>query len=162
MKTTHRFAIGSALVAGLTIAMVIVNASENAVVPSDRPVLAKTETPRESAVADSQLPAQLPAQLPIVEPLTSVASSPPVVSAPPAATAAANMSPTLPESVQSFLAGRTPSEVLEDGTQVFTDIPFSVRQPDGSMREQLSTIKIKPVPALPALDAAQGGDVRGR
>jgi hypothetical protein len=53
---------------------------------------------------------------------------------------------------QSLLEGHVPSKVLEDGSQVFTDIPFSVRQPDGTMRTQMMTVTVKPVPAVPVLD----------
>jgi hypothetical protein len=69
---------------------------------------------------------------------------------------------TPPEYWANYLAGYTPSEILEDGTQVYKDIPYYVRQPDGTMKKELATMKIKPVPALPTLEEAQDGSARGR
>lgn len=54
-----------------------------------------------------------------------------------------------PKFPYSYLAGKTPSEVLPDGTQIFRDVPFQVRQPDGTMAVQMSTITITPTTPLP-------------
>jgi len=58
--------------------------------------------------------------------------------------------------LSSYLSGYTPSEIQEDGTQIYENVPFYVRQTDGTMRKQLSTVKIKPVPPAPLVEGERG------
>ena len=49
------------------------------------------------------------------------------------------------------LLGRTPVAVLADGTQVYDDVPYKVRQVDGSMKELRCRMHIQPAPVMPVL-----------
>jgi len=50
-----------------------------------------------------------------------------------------------------FLPGHTPVEILTDGTQIYDDIPYKVRQIDGSMKEFHCRMSIQPTAVLPVL-----------
>ena len=93
----------------------------------------------ESAKVSTPAPASTPA--PVVATPPAKAPAPPANGTPPA--------PPPPDVKfpYSYLAGRTPSEVRPDGTQVFKDVPFQVKQPDGTMKTVPSTITIQPAPA---------------
>jgi hypothetical protein len=53
----------------------------------------------------------------------------------------------------SFLAGRMPRSVDGDGSQVFDGIPCRIRQPDGTFRDELWSVKVRPLPkSQPVLD----------
>jgi len=51
-----------------------------------------------------------------------------------------------------YLQGYVPTEIRKDGTQVYEYIPYRVRQPDGTFKEQYSTLTIKPTDSLSMRD----------
>ncbi len=87
-------------------------------------------------------------------PPTDKATPPPSTSTVPPANETGKVPPqgVLPQNVQSYLTGRTPDEIRPDGSQVFKNIPFYVKQKDGSMAIQPSTITVTPTAARPVLD----------
>ncbi|MEQ8764388.1 MAG: hypothetical protein RL885_10705 [Planctomycetota bacterium] len=44
------------------------------------------------------------------------------------------------------------AEIWRDGTQVYHEVPFQVRQPDGSMKVQTARIEIRPEDVVPVRD----------
>jgi hypothetical protein len=64
--------------------------------------------------------------------------------------------------LKPYLQGHTPDEIWADGTQVYHNVPFQVRQPDGSMGTQYATVKLAPTDPVPILDEAieEGKDKR--
>jgi hypothetical protein len=48
-----------------------------------------------------------------------------------------------------YLPDRAPDQVLADGTQVYNNYPFQMKQPDGTYQTVLVTVTFKPVPAAP-------------
>jgi hypothetical protein len=54
-----------------------------------------------------------------------------------------------PAFLRSYLEGRTPDEILPDGTQVFHGMPFEVRQPDGTVRVVPVTLTLQPTDLAP-------------
>lgn len=129
--------------------------------------MAWTQPATWSAVALSpQRPEPMPAARPVGEHAAQQAAmsevarepSPPRADAPPAI----KIEPNTPrEYLSSYLSGYTPAEIQADGTQIYHNIPFHVRQPDGTYREQMSTVKVKPVPAVPRLEDAKEIGPRG-
>jgi len=94
--------------------------------------------------------------------MSGVPASPPEVrvETPAAAPASKPIVPPVPPKVPytSAFTDREPDEVLADGTQVFNNYPFQVKQPDGSMKTVGVTLTYKPTDvaeiapvALPAL-----------
>src|SRR5262249_8632754 len=57
------------------------------------------------------------------------------------------------QSLSPYLSGRTPVETLADGTQIYDNIPYKVRQPDGSMKEMRCRMTISPTKAVSILPA---------
>lgn len=55
---------------------------------------------------------------------------------------------TPPQYRAPYLPGRTPVETQADGTQVYEDIPYKVRQPDGTMKEFRCRMVISPTKAV--------------
>jgi hypothetical protein len=63
-----------------------------------------------------------------------------------AAPASKPIVPPVPQQVAytSFFTDREPDEVLADGTQVFNNYPFQMKQPDGTMKTVGVTLTYKP------------------
>jgi len=62
--------------------------------------------------------------------------------------------PEMPaQSPSPYLSGRTPVETLADGTQIYDNIPYKVRQPDGSMKEMRCRMTVSPTKAVSILPA---------
>ncbi len=51
--------------------------------------------------------------------------------------------------IHNYLPDRTPDEILPDGTVVYHNYPFQMKQPDGTFKTVPSTVTFKPVPAVP-------------
>ena len=47
--------------------------------------------------------------------------------------------------------GHVPIEILSDGTQIYDDIPYKARQPDGTMKEFKTRMSIQPTKPVPVL-----------
>jgi hypothetical protein len=93
------------------------------------------------------------------EPVQAALATPPSVPSQPSPSAASGprIDPNTPcQYLPSYLSGYTPSEIQADGTQIYENVPFYVRQTDGTMRKQLSTVKIKPVSPAPLVDGEHG------
>jgi hypothetical protein len=53
----------------------------------------------------------------------------------------------------SMLVGYVPTSVSPDGSQVFDGIPCRIRRPDGTLKTELGSIKVRPIPQThPVLD----------
>jgi hypothetical protein len=91
------------------------------------------EPPKSAPPATSENAAPVEAAPAPVAPARGAAASQPFV--PPVRT---------PIPHQSVFTDRQPDEVHADGTQVFHDYPFQVRQPDGSMKTVGVTLTYKP------------------
>src|SRR5262245_2916318 len=81
------------------------------------------------------------------------AATAPAADARPAPTNAATASAMPAQSLSPYLSGRTPVETLADGTQIYDNIPYKVRQPDGSMKEMRCRMTISPTKAVSILPA---------
>ena len=57
------------------------------------------------------------------------------------------------QSLSPYLSGQTPVETLPNGTQIYDNIPYKVRQPDGSMKEMRCRMTISPTKAVSILPA---------
>lgn len=69
---------------------------------------------------------------------------------------------TPPEFLKPYLHGYTPAEIYKDGTQIYHDVPFYVRQPDGTMKRQSSMVKIQPTAPAPILEEFEQPGPRNR
>jgi hypothetical protein len=93
------------------------------------------------------------------EPVHAALAAPPPVPSQPSLSAASHprIDPSTPSQyLSSYLSGYTPSEIQADGTQIYENVPFYVRQTDGTMKKQLSSVKIKPVSPAPLVDGEHG------
>jgi hypothetical protein len=83
--------------------------------------------------------------------------------APPPHSSPTKIAPGTPEMFRRpYLLGYTPTEILEDGTQIYENIPFYVPQPDGTTKVHAMTVRIAPTDPLPILpeDLPQGNPPR--
>ena len=93
------------------------------------------------------------------EPVHAETVAPPPVPSQPSPSAASGTridADTPSQYLASYLSGYTPSEIQADGTQIYDNVPFYVRQSDGTTRKQLSRVKIKPVSPACLLDGEHG------
>jgi hypothetical protein len=100
--------------------------------------------PRSSAEVpppEDRLPQQAPAPSPT--PVDS-ASRPSTDSRPSSA-------PSAPAPRHDYLPDRVPDEIRADGTHVYHNYPFQMKQPDGSFATVPVTVCFTPVPAAPVL-----------
>lgn len=53
---------------------------------------------------------------------------------------------------QPYLSDQELHQILADGTQIYGEVPFEVRQPDGTMAIQTATIEVQPTDPVPIGD----------
>jgi len=100
----------------------------------------------EAEVADPRLPPEPPIPPALVA--QPVSSSP--EGGEPAPPVQTKIAPGTPDRyLEPYLLGHTPVEILEDGTQIYEGLPFTVRNPDGSTSVHRMTVRIAPTDPLP-------------
>ncbi len=111
-----------------------------------------TDAPAPLARPDRGAPPTRPSATPDQTPATKPA--PPSVVASTANGARAADSPHPP--VHDYLPDRRPDEILPDGTHVYHNYPFQLKQPDGTYTTVPVTVTFKPIAALP-VEPTDGG-----
>jgi hypothetical protein len=68
--------------------------------------------------------------------------------------------PASPPARHDYLADRAPDEIRPDGTHVYHNYPFQMKQPDGSFATIPVTVCFTPVPAAPVVPPEAEGEPR--
>lgn len=83
----------------------------------------------------------------------SAAAPDPAESAPQSLLDTVLIEPGTPEQyLKPYMPEHKLAEIWRDGTQVYHEVPFQVRQPDGSMKIQTARIEIRPEDVAPVRD----------